>query len=168
MTTNITTVELAAGITIAWLSNPTNRATVEDVPDILRATYDCVAKLGKVADAGNSTLAPNQAPAVSVRKSLANPDHIISLLDGKPYKVLRAHLTNNGLTPEEYRARYGLKPDYPMVAASYREARRAIAVKIGLGQTLGTRSKAATALKTEAAPRVSTRGVDPSLPGKDE
>jgi predicted transcriptional regulator len=144
MITNTTTVELAAGIAIAWLSNPANRATVEDVPAILKATYDSVAELGKVAGAGNSTLAPNHVPAVSVRKSLESRDHIISLLDGKPYKVLRTHLRNNGLTPEEYRARFSLKPDYPMVAASYREARRAIAVKFGLGQTPGTRSKMST------------------------
>jgi predicted transcriptional regulator len=140
MTANTTTVELAAGITIAWLSNPNNRATVEDVPVILRTTYDCVAKLGNVAIGGDPTLTTNHAPAVSVRKSLSSPDHIISLLDGKPYKMLRAHLRNNGLTPEEYRARYDLKPDYPMVSASYSKARRAIAIKTGLGRTKGTRS----------------------------
>jgi predicted transcriptional regulator len=144
MATNITTVELATGITIAWLSNPANRATVDDVPVILKTTYDSVAMLEKVAGGGDSTLTINHAPAVSVRKSLESRDHIISLLDGKPYKMLRTHLRNNGLTPEEYRARYGLKPDYPMVAASYSEARRAIAMKFGLGQTPGTRSKMST------------------------
>jgi predicted transcriptional regulator len=80
-------------------------------------------------------------PAVSVRKSLASKDHIISMIDGKPYKTLRRHLAGHGLTPQEYRERYGLKSDYPMVAESYSEARRAMAKKIGLGRKPGmTRS----------------------------
>lgn len=72
-------------------------------------------------------------PAVSVRKSLASKDHIISMIDGKPYRALRRHLSTHGLTPEEYRARYNLKPDYPMVAESYSAQRREMAKKIGLG-----------------------------------
>jgi hypothetical protein len=72
-------------------------------------------------------------PAVSVRKSLASPDHIISLIDGKPYKTLKRHLTSRGLTPEEYRQRYNLPANYPMVAPSFAAARKAIAEKIGLG-----------------------------------
>jgi predicted transcriptional regulator len=72
-------------------------------------------------------------PAVSVRKSLASPDHIVSMIDGKPYKTLRRHLSTHGLTPEDYRARYNLKADYPMVAPAYSEHRRAMAKKIGLG-----------------------------------
>jgi predicted transcriptional regulator len=76
---------------------------------------------------------------VTARKSLANPDSIISMIDGKPYKTLRRHLSTNGKTPEEYRERYGLKADYPMVAASYSEARRAMAHKIGLGRKAGTK-----------------------------
>jgi predicted transcriptional regulator len=73
-------------------------------------------------------------PAVSVRKSLASKDHIISLIDGKPYKTLRRHLSKHGLTPDDYRQRYGLKPDYPMVAPAYAETRRELATKIGLGR----------------------------------
>lgn len=73
-------------------------------------------------------------PAVSARKSLASRDHIISLIDGKPYKTLRRHLSTHGLTPEEYRQRYNLKSDYPMVAEAYSAARRDMAKKISLGQ----------------------------------
>jgi predicted transcriptional regulator len=76
-------------------------------------------------------------PAVTARKSLSSPDHIISMLDGKKYKTLRRHLSTNGLTPEQYRERFNLKADYPMVAASYSEARRAMAKKIGLGRKPG-------------------------------
>jgi predicted transcriptional regulator len=79
-------------------------------------------------------------PAISARKSLASKDHIISMIDGKPYKALRRHLATNGLTPAEYRERYGLKPDYPMVAESYSESRRAMAKKIGLGRKPGQRT----------------------------
>jgi len=73
-------------------------------------------------------------PAVTSRKSLASDDHIISMIDGKPYKTLRRHLAGHGLTPETYRERYGLKADYPMVAKNYSESRRAMAKKIGLGR----------------------------------
>ncbi|WP_010164948.1 MucR family transcriptional regulator [Sphingomonas sp. PAMC 26617] len=98
-------------------------------------------KLSSDSDgSGPGALASEYTPAVSIRKSLANRDYIVSLIDGKPYKALRRHLTMNGLTPEEYRERYGLKPDYPMVSEGYSEVRRAMAMKIGLGRKLGQRS----------------------------
>ena len=90
-------------------------------------------------------------PAVSVRKSLASKEHIVSLIEGKPYKTLRRHLATNGLTPEEYRARYNLKADYPMVAPAYSEARRAMAHKIGLGAK-GRASRNAAAPASAATP----------------
>ena len=72
--------------------------------------------------------------ALGIIESLASPDHIISMIDGKPYRTLRRHLSGHGLTPEDYRKRYGLKDDYPMVAPSYSESRRAMAKTIGLGR----------------------------------
>lgn len=72
-------------------------------------------------------------PAVSIEESVASRDHILSLIDGKPYKSLKRHLANNGLTPAEYRTRYGLAGDYPMVAPTYSEHRRAVAQRMGLG-----------------------------------
>ena len=77
---------------------------------------------------------PEYAPAVSVRKSLSSPDHILSLIDGKPYKTLKRHLAANGLTEQDYRARYNLPASYPMVAQSYSDMRRAVAEKNGLGK----------------------------------
>ncbi len=71
---------------------------------------------------------------VSERKSLASPDHIISMIDGKPYRTLTRHLRTNGLTPDEYRERFGLSSDYPMVAQSFSEERRALAKRLGLGK----------------------------------
>lgn len=128
-------LELAAELTIAWLSNPNTTASAEDVPAFLRKAHAAVAGLAGTVAAPDAEL--QYEPAVSVRKSLASRDHIISLIDGKPYKTLRRHLSTNGLTPEQYRERYGLRPDYPMVAESYAEKRRELAKKIGLGRKPG-------------------------------
>ncbi len=101
---------------------------------------------GKVTEeepAGDETSPKQFTPALSVRKSLASKDHIISMINGKPYKTLRRHLSTNGLTPEEYRRRYNLKPDYPMVAENYSAARREMAKTIGLGSR-GRQAKAAS------------------------
>lgn len=92
--------------------------------------------------------APEYKPAVSIEESLASPDQILSLIDGKPYKALKRHLSTHGLTPADYRARYGLPADYPLVAPSYSAARRAVAQKFGLG---GKR-KSAPAPAAEEAP----------------
>lgn len=73
------------------------------------------------------------------------------MIDGKPYKTLRRHLATNGMTPVEYRERYGLKADYPMVAPSYSEARRTMAKSIGLGRKPGQTNEAKAAAKP--APR---------------
>ena len=128
-------VELATELTIAWLSNPNTRANASDVPEFLKAMHEAVASLSETGSSAEQPEAePEHVPAVSVRKSLASSDHIISLIDGKPYKSLRRHLSRHGLTPEDYRQRYGLEADYPMVAPSYAEQRREMAKKIGLGR----------------------------------
>jgi len=72
------------------------------------------------------------------------------MIDGKPYKTLTRHLTTNGLTPAEYKARYGLKADYPMTAPSYSEARRAMAKKIGLGRKPGQKNAPKAAVDASA------------------
>jgi predicted transcriptional regulator len=130
--TNTASVELATELTIAWLGNPNVRAAADDVPAFLRQMHATIEELSGTKSAGadepSSTASSQQyVPAVTVRKSLASKDHILSLIDGKPYKTLRRHLSGHGLTPEEYRARYNLKADYPMVAPSYSEHRRAVA-----------------------------------------
>lgn len=130
-------LELATELTIAWLSNPNTRASAEEVPSFLETMHGAVTNLSNAAaKAGAEVEAaqPEYTPAVSARKSLSSKDHIISLIDGKPYKTLRRHLARHGLTPEQYRERYGLKPDYPMVAENYAEVRRNLAKKIGLGR----------------------------------
>jgi len=149
---SLSAVELAAEVTIAWLNNPNNRVTAEEVPAFMRTIHATVTELSGTAAPSTDAAEPEApaeaeyVPAVTVRKSLASPDHIISMIDGKPYKTLRRHLTTNGLTPEEYRRRYGLKPDYPMVAETYSAQRRAMAHKIGLGSK-GRAAKRAGAQK---------------------
>jgi predicted transcriptional regulator len=135
-------IELATELTIAWLSNPNTRASAEDVPAFLATMRDSVLQLIGQPDAAGVEEPPADlfTPAVSVRKSLASKEHIISMIDGKPYKTLRRHLGGHGLTEEEYRRRYNLKADYPMVAEAYSAARRAMARKIGLGRKPGLRT----------------------------
>lgn len=86
-------------------------------------------------------------------KSLASNAWIISMIDSKPYRALKRHLSTNGLTPAEYRQRYGLKPDYPMVAPAYSEARRATAKRIGLGRKKGEPAPAKKAEPTSKPQR---------------
>lgn len=136
----LSTIELATELTAAWLGNPNTRVEADAVPAFLAAIHAAIVQLG--AGTGSASAAPDalpegdaqHTPAVTARKSLASPERIISMIDGKPYRTLRRHLSTNGLTPDEYRARYNLKPDYPMVAPAYSEARRAMAKKVGLGR----------------------------------
>ena len=136
--TDSSLVDLATELTIAWLGNSNTRVSAEEVPAFLRTMHAAVSALS-TGSSGGEGLASGGAgseqyvPAVTARKSLASPDHIISMIDGKPYKTLRRHLSTNGLSPKEYRERYKLKPDYPIVAPNYSETRRALAKKIGLG-----------------------------------
>jgi predicted transcriptional regulator len=77
---------------------------------------------------------------VSVRKSLGSKDHILSMIDGKPYKSLKRHLSRHGLTPDDYRSRYNLPSSYPMVAPAYSEQRREVAKRLGLGRKPGAKA----------------------------
>jgi len=120
---------LVADIVSAHVSN--NSVSTSDVPGLIRATYDAMASLGE-----QQASAPDEKPepAVTARKSLANPNHILSMIDGKPYTMLKRHLAQNGLTPAEYRERYDLPSDYPMTAKAYSERRRELAHSFGLGR----------------------------------
>ncbi len=132
------TVELATELTIAWLSNPHTRVSADEVPSFLQAMHNAVSALVSGQPSSNEPEADTKhEPAVTSRKSLASKEHIISMIDGKPYKTLRRHLSRHGMSPEQYRERYNLKADYPMVAEAYSEARRAMAKVIGLGRKPG-------------------------------
>ena len=114
----------------AFVSN--NSVTSEGLAELIRTTRIALTEdpAAESADAQAATY----TPAVSVRKSLSSPDHILSMIDGKPYKTLKRHLATNGLSPDEYRQRYNLPKSYPLVAPSYSEARRAVATRLGLGR----------------------------------
>jgi len=119
------TVELLS----AYLSN--NTVPSAELAGLIQSTRAALTQ--DAAPVETEADKPTFTPAVTVRKSLASPDHLISLIDGKPYKTLKRHLTRHGLTPETYRERYGLPASYPMVAPAFAAMRRAIAEKIGLG-----------------------------------
>lgn len=145
-------IGLATELTIAWLANPNTRASAEEVPAFLDKMHGAVASLAaQPAQAEEAGPAGEFVPATTVRKSLASKDHIISMIDGKAYKTLKRHLSGHGLTPAEYRARYGLKADYPMVAENYAEMRRGLAKKIGLGRKPGTKVAAKSPSKAKPA-----------------
>jgi predicted transcriptional regulator len=129
-------VTLTADIVSAHVSN--NSVAVGDVAGLIANVHNALTGLNKVAD----PVEAKPKGAVSVRASV-KPDALISMIDGKPYKMLRRHLSQNGYTPESYREAFGLPKDYPMVAANYAETRRALAHKIGLGRKAGTKVKAA-------------------------
>jgi len=138
--TSLNPVELATEITIAWLNNANNRVSADDVPAFLRSIHSTVNELATGTSVEGAAGQPIEefTPAVSVRKSVASKDHILSLIDGKPYKTLTRHLSTHGLTPDQYRERYGLKRDYPMVAETYAAHRRELAKRIGLGRKPAT------------------------------
>ena len=99
-------------------------------------------------------------PRVPIRKSIT-PDYLISLEDGKPYKSLKRHLTGRGLTPAEYRTKWGLPPDYPMVAPNYAKQRSELAKSLGLGQI---RRKRAELREPPAPPATKGRGRSKKSP----
>ena len=157
---DLNAVELAVELTIAWLGNPNTRSNAEDVPAFMGKMHDTVQQLmGSGASESSAEPAQDYQGKVTARKSLASKDHIVSMIDGKPYKTLRRHLSTHGLTPDQYRERYGLKSDYPMVAANYSESRRAMAKQIGLGRKPGQR-------KGEAAPAAEPQDAAPAKAGR--
>lgn len=122
-----TLITLTADIVAAHVSN--NSVAVSDLPVLIANVHGALAGLGGPAPV--ETI--KQEPAVSVRSSI-KPDFIVCLEDGKKLKMLKRHLmTHYQMTPEQYRAKWNLPADYPMVAPNYAEQRRTLAKKIGLG-----------------------------------
>ena len=121
-----TLVTLTADIVAAHVGN--NSVAISDLALLIQTVHGALTGLGETAEPE-----VKQEPAVSIRASV-KPDHIVCLEDGKKLKMLRRHLmTHYGMTPDDYRAKWGLPADYPMVAPNYAERRRALAKEIGLG-----------------------------------
>lgn len=153
MSDDADTISLATELTVAWLANPNTRVSGDDVPAFLTSVHQALAKLSSApGEPAPDAPAEDHTPAVSVRKSLASGDRIISMIDGKPYASLKRHLTAHGLTPDQYRERYGLKRDYPMVAPGYSEARREMSKRLGLGRKPAARADGSTPKQAEQAP----------------
>ena len=133
-------IRCTADIVAAFLSSHT--VAVADIPDLIRNVNAALTAPVTVA-AGNGSPVVVEAvelkPAVPVKKSVT-PDYVVCLEDGKKLKMLKRHLmTHYNLTPEQYRARWNLPADYPMVAPNYAEKRRDLAKKIGLGRKPGVK-----------------------------
>ncbi len=135
-TDNSSFIELAADIVSAYVSN--NSVSASDLPSLIGDVHGALLRVSTGVQE-----APVEAlkPAVSVKKSVT-PDHIVCLEDGKKFKSLKRHLrTQYNMSPEEYREKWGLPSDYPMVAPNYAAARSNLAKQMGLGQQRRRRSR---------------------------
>jgi predicted transcriptional regulator len=128
-------LRMAADVAAAYVSN--NTLPAAQITDVIKTIYASFVSL----DRNDGGLPTNAKPIVPIKKSVT-PEYIICLEDGKKLKMLKRHLrTAYGLTPEEYRAKWGLPVDYPMVAPNYAQQRSAFAKKIGLGRKPSKRPK---------------------------
>lgn len=126
------TLRMTVDVVAAYLSN--NQVATGQVPEVIQSVF---ASLSELRGGPAETRVEPQKPAVQIRKSIT-PDYIICLEDGKKLKMLKRHLqTTYGMTPEEYRAKWNLPADYPMVAPNYAKQRSEFAKRIGLGRKPG-------------------------------
>jgi predicted transcriptional regulator len=125
----LTYTKLAADIVAAYVAN--NHVEPAELPNFIRSIHSAVAGI-----ASPHPLVPDEPTSstkAQIRKSIS-PDGLISFIDGKSYKMLKRHLTKHGMRPDDYRERFGLPSDYPMVSADYAAARSGIAKNAGLGR----------------------------------
>ena len=127
---------LTSEIVASYVSN--NAVPRTDLADLINSVHTALSGTTN----GRPSLEEPAAlkPPVPINKTV-KPDHIISLEDGRPYRTLRRHLKGRGLTPEQYRAKWGLRPDYPMVAPNYSQMRSQLAKDLGLGRKAGTKRR---------------------------
>lgn len=142
-------VELTADLVSAYVSN--NPIPVQEVAALIASTYAAVAGLGKGAEVSTADVEAVK-PTPNVIKRSIGQDGLISFIDGKSYKTLKRHLTGHGLSPEQYRVKFGLPVDYPMVAPSYSAQRSQLAKAIGLGQPSKAEAADAPAEQPKTAP----------------
>jgi len=123
-------LKLASDIVAAYVSN--NPLPVSELPGVIKSVHSTLGSLNGTSPAAE--IATDQKPAVPIKKSIT-PDYLICLEDGKRLKMLKRYLRSRyGLSPDQYRAKWGLPPDYPMVAPNYAAARSHLAKQMGLGQ----------------------------------
>lgn len=145
-------ISLTADIVAAHVSN--NSVPPAEVATLIQSVYSALQSVG-----GPAPEPATEKPkgAVSARASI-KPEFLVSMIDGKPYKMLRRHISQHGYTPESYREAFGLPRDYPMVASAYAEQRRALAHKIGLGRK--ARSAAVEENEAASGPIEETEGTN--------
>ncbi|MDX8469072.1 MucR family transcriptional regulator [Mesorhizobium sp. VK23B] len=137
-------IELTVGIVAAYIQK--NAVPVSTLPDLIAIVNSALSNIGQPSPISE----PAPKPAVNPKRSVFR-DYIISLEDGKKYKSLKRHLaTSHGLTPDEYRAKWGLAKNYPMVAPSYSATQSALAKSLGLGRKPASTKKLATKRKAKA------------------
>jgi predicted transcriptional regulator len=140
-------VELTAEIVAAYAAN--NRVSVAELPELIASIHGSLNSLGQSAAAPAEKAVP-LVPAVSIKKSIT-PEYIICLEDGKQFKAMKRHLaTKFGMTPDEYRRKWGLPSDYPMVAQVYAAKRSELALSLGLGRKKAEPAPAPVAAKKPA------------------
>jgi predicted transcriptional regulator len=144
-------IELTAELVAAYVSN--NSVPVSALPELLSSVHAAISGLANGSSGAPEEDKIEKPTPAQIKKSIT-PDHLISFEDGKPYKTLRRHLTLRGLSPEAYRAKYGLSPDYPMTSATYSAQRSELARSLGLGQQ---RNKAAMAVSAAPEETVSKK-----------
>ncbi len=138
--TDTTLIEQTATVVSAFVRH--NLVRADDLPRLITDTYTALRAAGEPVE---QVIEEKPAPAVSIKKSVT-PDYLISLEDGRQYKALKRHLTRLGMTPDEYRQKWGLSKDYPMVAANYAAARSEMAKRSGLGR----KSNSSTAIAAKS------------------
>jgi predicted transcriptional regulator len=129
---------LTAEMFIAYVTN--NKVDPLEVENVVRSIRTAIAGrvvLGEAGEGEEGVAAARSEPAVPIEESV-QPDYVTCLEDGRRFKSLKRHLSLHGLTPQEYRERWGLPADYPMVAPKYAKARSRLAKKIGLGRKRGS------------------------------
>ena len=120
--------EIAAEIVSAYVAN--NSVATRDLPDLISSVYGSLVAFGEPAPAPE---AAKPVPHMAIKKTIT-PDYLVSLEDGRHYKSLKRHLNGRGLTPQQYREKWSLPADYPMVASSYAAKRSELAKNMGLGR----------------------------------
>ncbi|MFP5515032.1 MAG: MucR family transcriptional regulator [Alphaproteobacteria bacterium] len=137
--------EITAKVVAAFVGN--NRVSASEVPTIINAVFKGFRDVGKPLESSEQP----QIPAISIRKSVT-PDYIVCLEDGKKLKMLKRHLrTVYAMSPEAYRAKWNLSPDYPMVAPNYASARSEMALKLGLGRKPTAKAEKPAVMPKEAS-----------------
>ena len=129
-------IQLTAEMVAAFVAN--NPLPKSELPALIHAVHATVAKLADESNSAPPQIEP-KTPAVPIRRSVT-PEFLICLEDGKRFKSMRRHLTGLGITPGQYREKWNLPADYPMVAPNYAAQRSAMAKKFGFGRTYPTRS----------------------------